>query len=206
MPATRLDFWFDPSCPWAWLTSRWVREVERTRAVEVSWRPMLLAILNEDKDLPPDYRAIIAGTWGPARVAAAVFAGHGPVAAGRIYDELGARLHAGTPVDRDAVVHDAVVAAGLPPELAAAATATAFDDVLRASHDAGMALVGDDVGTPVLQVSGVDAEPFAFFGPIVNPAPRGEQAGALWDAFVALGAVPGVWEIKRTRTGPPLTV
>lgn len=205
---TRLDFWFDPSCPWAWLTSRWIREVERVRRVDVTWRPMSLAILNQDKDIPAEYRAFLPQLWGPARVATAAYVQHGPDAAGSVYDALGARLHPQPEgeVDRDALFRDAVAAAGLPPSVASAASVEDFDDALRDSHGEGMALVGDDVGTPVLRVVPGDGESFAFFGPIVSPAPRGDDAGRLWDAFLAVGSVPGVWEIKRTRTAPPALV
>jgi 2-hydroxychromene-2-carboxylate isomerase len=196
--ATIADFWFDTLCPWAWLTSRWMVEVEQVRDVKVRWRPMSLAILNDGRDLPQDYIDRIAVGWGPMRVCVAAEQAHGPDAVGPLYTALGTRFHPqGLPKDRP-TIESALAEAGLPVELADAMDDTSYDDAVRASHDEGMALVGLDVGTPIIRVADT-----AFFGPVVTPAPRGEAAGKLWDGVLLVAQTPGFYEIKRTRDQRP---
>jgi 2-hydroxychromene-2-carboxylate isomerase len=196
--ATVADFWFDTLCPWAWLTSRWIVEVEQVRDVAVRWRPMSLAILNAGRDLPEDYLARIEAGWGPMRVCVAAEQQHGPEAVGPLYTALGTRFHPQKlPKDRP-TIEAAVVEAGLPAELVAAMDDPSYDDAVRASHDEGMALVGLDVGTPIIRVEDV-----AFFGPVVTPAPRGDAAGKLWDGALLCARTPGFYEIKRTRDQRP---
>ncbi|HVX68204.1 MAG TPA: DsbA family protein [Mycobacteriales bacterium] len=197
--ATIAEFWFDTLCPWAWLTSRWMVEVEQVRDVTVRWRPMSLALLNEGRDLPEDYVAQIALGWGPMRVCAAAEQAHGPDVLGPLYTALGTRFHPEQlPKDRP-TIEAAIAETGLPAELADAIDDPSYDDAVRASHDEGMALVGKDVGTPIIRVDGGAA----FFGPVVTPSPQGEVAGRLWDGFVLIAATPGVYEIKRTRDVRP---
>ncbi|MBT2386695.1 DsbA family protein [Streptomyces sp. ISL-11] len=204
---TVADFWFDPLCPWAWMTSRWMLEVEKVRPVEVNWHVMSLAVLNENKldQVPEDYREMLRTTaWGPVRVCVAAALKHGPDVLGPLYTALGTRFHdQGLPRDHDTIVA-ALEEAGLPAELADAAHSDAFDAELRASHQEGIDKVGEDVGTPVIAVPGADGEQIAFFGPLVTPAPKGEAAARLWDGTLLVASTPGFYEIKRTRTVGPI--
>lgn len=191
--------WFDPICPWAWMTSRWLMEVERVRDVEVAWSVMSLSVLNEGRDLPEDYLALMAAAWAPVRVLIAAREQVGPQTLKPLYDALGERLHHQDRKDIDQVVVEALADCGLPAELASAGHDTAYDELLRASHREAIDLVGDDVGTPVIAVGDV-----AFFGPVVSPAPKGEDAGRLWDGCVLVAGTPGFFELKRTRTVGPI--
>lgn len=195
------DFWFDPMCPWAWMTSRWMTEVEQVRDVTVRWHVMSLAVLNEDKDIPEDYRAMLADGWGPVRVIVAAAREHGDDVVKPLYDAIGTRFHPGGRSDRREVVAEALAEVGLP-----AALLERYDNVpddvdaaLRASHAEGIALVGEDVGTPVVAFEGR-----AFFGPVISPAPKGEAAGRLWDGALLLAEFDGFYELKRTRTVGPI--
>lgn len=193
------QFWFDPLCPWAWMTSRWMSEVEKVRPVDVTWRVMSLAVLNEGKDLPEQYKALMDKAWGPVRVVIAASELHGDKHVKPLYDAMGTRLHPQGWTDYEAVIADSLEEVGLPADLAGYATSTEYDQALRASHDAGISLVGQDVGTPVVAFDGV-----AFFGPVVTPAPKGEAAGRLWDGAVLVAGTPGFYELKRTRTQGPI--
>lgn len=194
-----VDFWFDPVCPWAWLTSRWMTEVERVRPVRTSWHVMSLSVLNEGRDgLSPRYRELMDRAWLPVRVVTAAVELHGRDQLKSLYDAIGSRIHPGGRKDFAAVVAEALDEAGLPGDLIEYADRPDFDDVLRASHQAAMDQVGTDVGTPVIAVDGR-----AIFGPVFTPAPRGEEAGRLWDAVAALTTHDGFFEIKRTRTRRP---
>ena len=193
------DFWFDPACPWAWLTSRWIKEVEQVRDIEVNFHVMSLALLNADRtDIADKYREFLSKSDGPVRVCMAVSQEHGPAALDRLYTELGTRFH-NEHRDRDrATVESALAAAGLPAELADAMTSTEYDEAISKSHDEGMDQVGLDVGTPVISFDGN-----AFFGPVVTPRPRGEVAGRLWDGVLLVAGTPGFYELKRSRTEGP---
>lgn len=193
------DFWFDPSCPWAWMTSRWITEVEKVRDIEVRWHVMSLGVLNEDKDIPEDYRHLMAQAWAPVRVLIAVQEEHGEQYLKPLYDAIGTRFHPGGRQDRDAVLIEALEEVGLPTDLARYGDLDTYDDALRASHAAGIALVGEDVGTPVVAFNGR-----AFFGPVISPAPKGEAAGRLWDGVVLVSEFDGFYELKRTRTVDPI--
>ena len=199
-----VPFWFDPLCPWAWMTSRWMLEVEQQRPVTVKWHVMSLAVLNEDKeDLPESYREGLAKAWGPVRVCIAAAQAHGDEVLGALYTALGTRFHNNAEPRTRETIEAALSDAGLPVELAAAADSTDYDEPLRASHKEGITLVGEDVGTPVIAVPGADGEQVAFFGPVVTPIPRGEAAARLWDGTLLVASTPGFYEIKRTRTAGP---
>ncbi|WP_424861043.1 DsbA family protein [Streptomyces sp. MMS24-I29] len=204
---TPVDFWFDPLCPWAWMTSRWMLEVEKARDVEVRWHVMSLAVLNEDKldELPEEYRDMLENqAWGPVRVVVAAQQKHGDDIVGPLYTALGTRFHnRGEGATREAIV-GALEDVGLPAELADHADSDTYDTELRASHKEGIDKVGQDVGTPVIAVPGADGEQIAFFGPVVTPAPKGEEAAKLWDGTLLVASIPGFYEIKRTRTQGPI--
>ncbi|WP_103536119.1 DsbA family protein [Streptomyces sp. SM11] len=204
---TPVDFWFDPLCPWAWMTSRWMLEVEKVRDVEVRWHVMSLAVLNEDKldDLPEEYRDLLENkAWGPVRVVVAAQQQHGDAVVGPLYTALGTRFHNnGEGPTREAVAA-ALKDVGLPADLADYAGSDRYDTELRASHKEGIDKVGQEVGTPVIAVPGADGEQVAFFGPVVTPAPKGEEAAKLWDGTLLVASIPGFYEIKRTRTQGPI--
>ncbi|WP_055566280.1 DsbA family protein [Streptomyces atriruber] len=204
---TPVDFWFDPLCPWAWMTSRWMLEVEKVRDVEVRWHVMSLAVLNEDKldDLPAEYREMLeTKAWGPVRVVIAAQQKYGDEILGKLYTALGTRFHnRGEGVTREAVV-GALEDAGLPADLVDHMDSDAYDKELRASHKEGIDKVGQEVGTPVIAVPGADGSQVAFFGPVVTPAPKGEAAARLWDGTLLVASTPGFYEIKRTRTQGPV--
>jgi 2-hydroxychromene-2-carboxylate isomerase len=192
------DFWFDPLCPWAWLTSRWMKEVEAVRDVETRFHVMSLSYLNESKDVSDEYREGLRKGWGPVRTAMAVAQQHGDEAVDRYYTEVGVRFHnQGRERDRE-TVEEALAAAGLPVELADAMDDESLDDAVKKSHREGVDLVGDDVGTPIVRYDGQ-----AFFGPVVTPLPRGEAAGRLWDGVLLVTSTEGFFELKRTRTVRP---
>lgn len=195
---TPVDFWFDPLCPWAWMTSRWLLEAATVRPLEPRFHVMSLAVLNEGKDIPEEYREALAGAWGPVRVCVAAAAKAGPDVLLPLYTALGNRIHLeGRPVDRT-LLEEALAEVDLPTDLAGLMDSDEYDEELRASHQQGIDLVGEDVGTPVIAVGGV-----AFFGPVVTPAPKGEDAGRLWDGVLLVAGTPGFYELKRSRTSGP---
>jgi protein-disulfide isomerase-like protein with CxxC motif len=197
-PPVAVDFWFDPLCPWAWITSRWMVEVEQVRPVRTAWHVMSLAVLNEGRDLSERYREFLAKAWGPVRVCVAAERLLGNAAVLPLYTALGTRFHNQKEERNRATIEAAIADAGLPANLAEAIDSTEYDEAVRASHADGIERVGVDVGTPVISVSGA-----AIFGPVVTPIPRGEAAGRLWDGVLLCLQTPGFFELKRSRYADP---
>lgn len=208
---TQVEMFFDPICPWAWMTSRWLMEVAEARDLEVTWSLMSLAVLNDGRDLPAEYAESMQLAWGPARVVSAAVAAHGQEVAKPLYDALGTRLHPGgrkpgQEADAKDLIAEALAEVGLPAELVEAAYPGGVgnnpeDEVtadLRTRQQRAVDLVGDDVGTPVIRIGDT-----AFFGPVVTPAPTGEAALQLWDGVVQAASVPGFFELKRSRDVGP---
>jgi 2-hydroxychromene-2-carboxylate isomerase len=192
------DFWFDPLCPFAWATSRWMLEVEKVRSVDVTWHVMSLAVLNEGRDLPAEYQEMMTKAWGPVRVIIAARELHGEQHVKPLYDAMGAHIHYEGEQDFSVVIAKALDEVGLPAELAKFAESDEYDTQLRASHEEGISKVGQEVGTPVVAFNGT-----AFFGPVITRVPTGEDAGRLWDASVTIAGFPYFFELKRTRTESP---
>jgi len=197
-----VQFWFDPLCPWAWITSRWILEVEKVRPVRADWRIMSLAYLNlvqhEGKNLSEEYLERMAKAWGPIRVVAAAAEEKGPDILGPLYTAIGTRLHNQGRREDPEVIPEALAEVGLPASLAAAADSDEFDEKIKASHNEAFDQVGLDVGTPVIRIRGN-----TIFGPVITPAPKGEAAGKLWDGVALVTAADGFFELKRTRDQKP---
>ena len=200
-----VTFWFDVSCPFCWITSRWIKEVEQVRDIEVKWQPMSLSVLNEGRDeLPEDYKQKMTANWAPARVFTAVAVEDGEDKLDALYTEMGTRIHDGgqggkdTPEGYDEIIRESLAAVGLPAERFDAAHAETYDAKLRGYHAGAMDSVGNDVGTPVVKLGDT-----AFFGPVLTRIPRGEEAGRIFDGAVALAGYPHFFELKRSRTENP---
>ena len=198
-----VDFWFDPVCPYSWIGSRWILEVERQRPLRVRWHVMSLYLLNRDRNPDTSYVAYLEQVNGTARVAAAVAAGHGSAALRDVYTAYGTRIfdhwrYAEADECREAM-RAALVEVGLAATLVDAFDGTTFDDVLARSHAAAVAPVGDEAGTPTIHLDGT-----AFYGPVLNSIPRGEDAVRVFDGARLLSGFADFYELKRTRERPPV--
>lgn len=195
-----VTLWFDPVCPWAWLTSRWLIEVEQVRDVELAFRPMSLAALNEGRDLDGAAAEWMTSAWRPVRLIHAAMDHAGAGVVRDLYTALGRRYHPGRRHIADsAVLAESLAEVGLPADLAGLAGSTTWDEAIRRDQAHVAGLVGSDVGTPVLTVNDV-----SFFGPVISPAPTGEEAGRMFDGCVLLATYPGFFELKRSRTVGPI--
>jgi 2-hydroxychromene-2-carboxylate isomerase len=197
-----VQFWFDPLCPWAWITSRWMLEVEKVRPVTTQWRIMSLAYLNlvqhEGKGLSEEYVERMSRAWGPVRVCAAAAKQEGPEVLGPLYTAIGTRFHVQQRREDPGVLGEALAEAGLPQSLASAADSDEFDQLIKDSHHEAFDDVGLDVGTPVIRIHGK-----SMFGPVITPAPKGEAAGELWDGVSLVIKADGFFELKRSRDRRP---
>jgi hypothetical protein len=199
-----VDLWVDPACPWAWLTSRWLLEVEQVRDVQVRFHVMSLTVLNEGRtDISDSYRERVKGMWGPVRVLAAAGQRYGQETVRALYSAMGTRVHPGQQGTGPDMISGALADLALDPELAGAAESSGYDAAVRASHAQGMDPVGTDVGTPVLHIDRGSEDPITIFGPVVTPAPKGEAAGRLWDGVLAVAGTDGFFELKRSRDRRP---
>lgn len=194
----RADFWFDPLCPYAWITSRWILEVEKVRPIDTHWHVMSLAYLNQDRDIDEEYRALLAPGWGPVRVLVAAADRHGDHVLRPMYDAFGELIHHRSQPINQELIAKVLAKCEVDADLIDAAEDPSWDDAVAKSHHRGMDPVGDDVGTPTIHVNGT-----AFFGPVLTKIPRGEVAGKIWDGVVAVADYPYFYELKRSRSTEP---
>lgn len=195
-----VDFYFDPLCPWAWMASRWMLEVERVRPVRTVFHVMSLSVLNEGRDLKEDYQAEMSRGWIGVRTCIGVEEAHGSEGLRAFYTAIGTRYHPGGQTKGDInVVKAALAECGFEESIADRAAAGEWDEQVRASHLRGMTPVGSEVGTPVIHING-----HALFGPVISPAPKGEAAGDLFDGVSKVTAADGFFELKRSRDRDPI--
>ena len=194
----QVDLWVDPACPWAWITSRWLLEAAVVRDLDVRFHVMSLAVLNENRELSPEYTEWLKTAYRPVRVLIAAEERHGNGVVEGLYSAMGTRRHVRQEKEWDEIIAKSLADVGLEVNLISAADDVNFDEALRRSHAEGMDPVGYDVGTPVIHVDDI-----AFFGPVVTPAPKGEAAGKLYDGVMMVAGTPGFFEIKRARIDEP---
>src|SRR5665213_1585472 len=194
----QVDLWVDPACPWAWITSRWLLEAAAVRDLDLRFHVMSLAVLNENRELTPEYTEFLTTAYRPVRVLIAAEERDGNSVVEPLYSAMGTRRHVRQEKDWDDVIAKSLADVGIEDELLAAADDVSFDVRLRASHAEGMDPVGYHVGTPVIHGNDI-----AFFGPVITPAPKGEAAGRLFDGVMLVASTPGFYEMKRSRVDDP---
>jgi 2-hydroxychromene-2-carboxylate isomerase len=202
----RVAYWFDPICPWSWVTSRWILDVEQVRPITVEWRLMSLAYLNlvqrrwlepsEEQKRPGVAEYLQSVGYAPIRICAAAAQEAGDGVLGPLYTAIGTRMHVQSRRQDPAVLSESLEEVGLPSSLAAAATSEEFDAIIIKSHHEAFDEVGIDVGAPVIRVGGK-----AFFGPVLLAPPTGDDIGRLWDGFSMVAGIEGFYEIKKCRNG-----
>ena len=196
---TKAEFWFDPMCPWAFITSRWILEVAKVREIEITWNIFSLPHLNKDREMPEKYKAIFANSWSCARVIKSVEKDFGKEKTLPLYSAISTRIHVLKEAVSKDLLSDSLKEVGLDSKYLAEMENSDWDKQIIESHERGVKLVGDDVGTPIIAINGI-----GFFGPVISPAPKGEEAGKLWDGVVLSASYPGFFEIKRSRTVGPI--
>jgi hypothetical protein len=196
---TKAEFWFDPMCPWAFITSRWILEVAKVREIEITWNIFSLPHLNKDREMPEKYKAIFANSWSCARVIKSVEKDFGKEKTLPLYTAISTRIHVLKEAVSKDLLSDSLKEVGLDSRYLAEMENSDWDKQIIESHERGIKLVGDDVGTPIIAINGI-----GFFGPVISPAPKGEEAGKLWDGVVLSASYPGFFEIKRSRTVGPI--
>jgi 2-hydroxychromene-2-carboxylate isomerase len=200
MPQKTVDMWFDTLCPWAWMTSRWLVEVEKVRDVSVNWNVMSLYYLNKDRShISAEYLDYAKKALGPLRIIVGAEKIHGPAIKGELYTAFGEEIHLRKAKFSPELNMKVLSQLSYGQGLAELAEDESLDELILASHNLGLAKVGEDVGTPIVSMGDV-----AFFGPVISPAPKGEEAGKLFDGVFAVASYPGFFELKRTRTAKPI--
>ena len=198
-----VDFYWDPVCPWCWITSRWMVDVGQQKQIQVNWKLFSLKLINKDREVPEDYKILHGIGLKALRVAAAVRREFGNDGVGQIYTVMGARYHHDEgDIDEPSALTEILRTCGLPARLSAAAEDEALDKDIQADMDQAIAKAGTDVGVPQIVLDGGKGP--GFFGPVMSPAPTGEDAVKFWDAIIAAGRNPGFFELKRTREVGPV--
>ena len=198
-----VDFYWDPVCPWCWITSRWMIDVGRQKRIHVNWKLFSLRLINKDRDISERYVILHEMGLEALRVAAAVGKDFGNDGIGEIYTAMGARYHHDeADIGDSEELEEILKTCGFPTTLAAAAKDESLDEVIQADMDQAIAKAGTDVGVPQIVLDGGQGP--GFFGPVFSPAPTGEDAVKLWDALIVTGCTPGFFELKRTREVGPV--
>jgi len=200
MATQKVEIWFDTLCPWAWMTSRWLLEVEKVRDISITWNPMSLYYLNKGREsISVEYMDYARKALGPLRVILAAESLYGEKIKGDLYTAFGNEIHLNKSKISDELTAKVLANFTFSVDLMKFAQDESLDQKLVESHNRGMSKVGGDVGTPIISVGEV-----AFFGPVISPAPKGEEAGKLFDGVVGVASYSGFFEIKRTRTVKPI--
>lgn len=200
MATSKVEMWFDTLCPWAWMTSRWLTEVAKVRDISIQWNVMSLFYLNESRShISAEYLANAKNALGPLRIIVAAEKLYGNQVAGDLYTAFGEEIHLNKMKFSPELNAKVLSKFSFPDDLLQSADDSSLDELVLVSHKEGMSRVGEEVGTPIVSIDGV-----SFFGPVISPAPKGEEAGKLFDGAFAVASYPGFFEMKRTRTVGPI--